>query len=89
MLRPCVVQDLDNLRPFFLILAYECKYFIVFLIRPFALVFVSVEMVEPSLSTMFGSFENLAIRVEKERFGNLVPFAHPLQLSSLGQKGVL
>ena len=46
-------------------------------------------MVEPSLTAVFGGLEDAAVGIEKEGFGDLVPFSDALVEGSFGEEGVL
>jgi hypothetical protein len=69
------MQKRDDPRPFLAVLSHELKNYPIFLWRPFALFYVAVEMVLPSLSALFGGLEVEASGLYVEIFGDLIPLS--------------
>ena len=86
MFSSCMVQDLNDFGPLFPLLFHKGKYLVILFIFPFSFVLLAVKVVQPSLSAMFGSFKNKALRVEKEGFGNLVPLSYAFLVGGRHQK---
>ena len=73
-----MIEYLHDFGPFFTMVSDVQHDFVVLLIGPFAFIFVCIEMVQPSLSAMFGGLENEAVGVKKESFGDFVPLSNAL-----------
>lgn len=56
-----VVENLNDFRPLLTIVLDIKQNFVILLIRPLAFVFVAVEVIEPSLSAVFGGLKDATI----------------------------
>ena len=82
MLGSWISQKFHNCCPFFSLIHDLLKNRVIFIKRPWSFVFGFVKMIEPSLSAMFGRFEQFATGFEINSFRHLIPL--PLLLFSHG-----
>lgn len=84
-----MIQIFGDARPLFTVFFHKIEHLEVLLVGPFASFFTIVQMIEPTLSTMFWSLENSQIRLKENVFGYLVPGTLSCSFNSCTEELVL